>query len=77
MLTDIDEASVRLIVLWWLLEVSRLEQGNITFEKTNFNIIEVTEKLLTLYKQKQVKNISLEIVKPENHYQKFLLMNQR
>ena len=68
MLNDIDEASVRLIgIVNDFLEVSRLEQGNITFAKTNFNIIELTEKVIdSLQTEAGKKSISLEIIKPEN-----------
>ena len=68
MLSDIDEASVRLIgIVNDFLEVSRLEQGNITFKKTNFNVLEVTEKVLTsLEAEVAKKGIELKIIKPEN-----------
>lgn len=68
MLVDIDEASVRLIgIVNDFLEVSRLEQGNITFEKTNFNIVELAEKVInTLQTEAEKKHIALELIKPEN-----------
>lgn len=67
MLSDIDEASVRLIgIVNDFLEVSRLEQGNITFEKTNFDIIPLAEKVLTsLETEVAKKGIELEIIRPE------------
>jgi len=68
MLTDIHDASVRLIgIVNDFLEVSRLEQGNITFDKKLFDVIELTEKVISSLKtEADKKNISLEIAKPEN-----------
>ena len=67
MLSDIDEASVRLIgIVNDFLEVSRLEQGNILINKTNFNLIEIAEKASKSLEVEAVKkNIKIEIIKPD------------
>lgn len=68
MLGDIDEASIRLIgIVNDFLEVSRLEQGNILFEKSSFDMIETTEKVVSsLRAEADKKGILLEVIKPEN-----------
>jgi signal transduction histidine kinase len=68
MISDIDEASVRLIdIVNDFLEVSRLEQGNISFKKTDFDILEVAERVISsLRAEAEKKNITLEIIKPES-----------
>lgn len=67
MLGDINEASIRLIgIVNDFLEVSRLEQGNITLKRINFNIVELAEKVASsLQEEASKKNILLEIIKPE------------
>jgi signal transduction histidine kinase/HAMP domain-containing protein len=68
MLMDIDEASIRLIgIVNDFLEVSRLEQGNILFEKIRFNLLELVEKVVnSLQAEANKKNLLLEVIKPEN-----------
>ncbi len=47
MLGDINEASIRLIgIVNDFLEVSRLEQGNITLKINNFDIVELIDKVI-------------------------------
>lgn len=64
MLEDIDEASVRLIgIVNDFLEVSRLEQGNISLKNIQFNILDLAKKTInSLKNEANKKNISLEIV---------------
>jgi len=67
MLTDIDEASVRLIgIVNDFLEVSRLEQGNISIKNTKFDMLNVTEKVIaSLNNEAEKKKLSLKIITPK------------
>lgn len=66
MLGDIDEASIRLIgIVNDFLEISRLEQGNISLKNTNFDIVSIAEKTVnSLKNEADKKNISLNITEP-------------
>jgi len=67
MLTDIDEASIRLIgIVNDFLEVSRLEQGNISIKNTKFDMLDVTKKVIdSLNNEASKKNLSLKIITPK------------
>ncbi len=66
MISDIDEASVRLIgIVNDFLEVSRLEQGNILFEKSQFKLVDVIKKVVDAVKLTIAgKNVTLAFVEP-------------
>lgn len=68
MLSDIDEASVRLIgIVNDFLEVSRLEQGNILLKNTKFDIDLTVEKVInSLKNEANKKKLKLEMIRSEN-----------
>ena len=68
MISDIETASIRLIgIVNDFLEVSRLEQGNVIFEKTDFDLIEVITKTVDASKLLiAAKKIDLKFIHPES-----------
>lgn len=67
MINDINEASVRLIgIVNDFLEVSRLEQGNISLKKIKFDIVENLTKIVnSLKNEASKKGLSLNIINPD------------
>jgi len=72
MLKDTEEASVRLIgIVNDFLEVSRLEQGDISFKNAEFDIVEATEKIENSLKNAiKNKDLSFEIINPGKDFPK-------
>jgi len=68
MISDIETASVRLIgIVNDFLEVSRLEQGNTVFEKTDFDVSEIIVRVLSSVKLLvAAQKIELKFIKPES-----------
>ncbi len=66
MLTDVEEASVRLIsIVNDFLEVSRLEQGTVALEKERFDVQEVIEKVIKMNELSATsKHLTLAFEKP-------------
>jgi len=68
MISDIETASVRLIgIVNDFLEISRLEQGNVIFQKTHFDVSEVIIKVVESIKLLIVaQKVELKFARPES-----------
>ncbi len=68
MLSDINEASVRLIgIVNDFLEVSRLEHGSVSLENVSFDVVEIIEKVVkSTQKLADEKSLLLKFNKQEN-----------